>query len=109
MNRLKLTALGCGLMLLSGCASFQLGHDFNLEQFAGQVQHGVTTQAEVKGWLGEPQSTGVVVDRDGEKLQRWLYYYSQGKFSDMGKAGMKTLEVQFDQGGIVRSYNWSGQ
>lgn len=109
MNSIKLTTLLFGLLMLSGCASFQLGHDFNLEQFSSQVQHGATTQAQVKGWLGEPQSRGVVVDRDGEQLQRWLYYYSQGKFSNMGNASMKTLEVQFDQDGIVRSYNWSGQ
>ena len=109
MNKTKLISACCGLALLGGCASFQLGNDFNLEQFANQIQHGVTSQSEVKAWLGAPQSRGVVVDRDGEKLQRWLYFYSKGKLGDMGNAGMKTLEVQFDQGGIVRSYNWAGQ
>jgi len=109
MNKIKLISACCGLALLGGCASFQLGNDFNLKQFASQIQHGVTSQAEVKAWLGAPQSQGVVVDRDGEKLQRWLYFYSKGKLGDMGNAGMKTLEVQFDQSGIVRSYNWAGQ
>lgn len=109
MNKTKLISACCGLALLGGCASFQLGHDFNLEQFANQIQHGVTSQSEVKSWLGTPQSQGVVVDRDGEKLQRWLYYYSQGKLNDISNTRMKTLEVQFDQNGIVRSYNWSGE
>jgi len=109
MNKTKLISACCGLALLGGCASFQLGNDFNLEQFASHIQHGVTSQSQVKAWLGSPQSQGVVVDRDGEKLQRWLYFYSKGKLGDMGNAGMKTLEVQFDQGGIVRSYNWAGQ
>ncbi len=109
MNKAKLISACCGLALLNGCASFQLGSDFNLEQFANQIQHGTTHQAEVRAWLGSPQSQGVVVDRNGEKLQRWLYYYSQGKLSNMNNTRMKTLEVQFDQNGIVRSYNWSGE
>ncbi|HHJ81367.1 MAG TPA: outer membrane protein assembly factor BamE [Candidatus Tenderia electrophaga] len=109
MNKTKLISACCGLALLGGCASFQLGNDFNLTQFASQIRHGVTSQAEVKAWLGSPQSQGVVVDRDGEQLQRWLYYYSQGTLGNMNNARMKTLEVQFDQNGIVRSYNWSGQ
>ena len=98
-----------GLLLLSGCASFQVGSDFKLTQFASSVEQGVTTQAQVKEWLGNPQSTGVVVERDGQKLTRWMYYYSKGTLSNMNNARMKTLEVQFDQNGIVRAYDWVGE
>lgn len=109
MNKTKIISAACGLLLLSGCASFQLGSDFNLTQFASSVEHGVTTKEEIKQWLGNPQSTGVVVDREGEKLTRWLYYFSKGNMSDMSNTRMKTLEVQFDQSGVVRAYDWIGE
>ncbi len=109
MNKTKLTGAACGLLLLGGCASFQLGSDFNLTHFASKIEHGVTTKAEIKQWLGEPQSTGMVVNREGEKLQRWLYYFSQGKLSSMQNTRMKTLEVQFDHNGIVQAYDWVGE
>ncbi len=109
MPSTKLLSTACGLMLLGGCASFQFGNDFKLTQFAAKVEHGVTTQNQVKQWLGAPQSTGVVVNRDGEQLQRWVYYYGKGKLGDMGNARMKTLEVQFDDRGVVRAYDWVGE
>lgn len=101
-------ALG-GLLLLTGCASFQFGSDFDLNRFAAHIERGVTTRDQVRQWLGAPQSTGVVVTRDGESLQRWVYYYGKGELGGMNKARMKTLEVQFDNGGVVQAYNWSGE
>ncbi len=109
MQITRFIGAACGLVLLSGCASFQFGSNFNLTHFAANIEHGVTTQAEVQQWLGAPQNTGVVVNRDGEQLQRWLYYYGKGKLGDMGKARMKTLEVQFDRDGVVRAYDWVGE
>jgi len=109
MNKIKHLSAGCALLLLGGCASFQAGNDFDLDRFASHIKQNITTDAEIKNWLGTPQSKGVVVNKDGEELQRWLYFYSKGTLGDMGNAYIKTLEVQFDQNGIVRSYNWSGQ
>lgn len=109
MQKIRLLGILCGLALLTGCASFQFGSDFNLSQFATNIERGVTTRDQVKQWLGAPQSTGVVVSRDGESLQRWVYYYGKGKLGDMNEAQMKTLEVQFDKNGVVQAYNWSGE
>jgi len=109
MHKIRLLSAVCGLALLGGCASFQFGNDFNLTRFASNIERGATTQDEVKQWLGAPQSTGVVVNSNGEKLQRWVYFYGKGKLGDMNNAHMKTLEVQFDDNGVVKAYNWSGE
>ena len=109
MDKKYFIAAASGLLLLSGCASFKLGNDFDLTHFAANVEHGATTKSDIQQWLGAPQSTGMVVNREGEKLQRWLYYYSQGKLSSMQNTRMKTLEIQFDQQGIVQAYDWIGE
>lgn len=109
MQKIPFIAFVCGLVLLSGCASFQFGSPFNLTRFAANIEHGVSTQTEVQQWLGAPQSTGVVVNRQGERLQRWVYYYGKGRLGNMDQAQMKTLEVQFDANGVVQAYDWVGE
>lgn len=102
-----LTAIAA--VVLSGCANIQFGHDFELSRFTTQVQHDVTTQQQVLTWLGPPASTGIVVDTDGERFQRWMYYHGTGKLTRMDDAAIKTLEIQFNADNVVKSYNWVGQ
>jgi hypothetical protein len=96
------------LLCLAACTTVQVGHDFALPTFEAKVQRGVTTQADVRNWLGEPTGTGVSVETSGDTLDEWTYYFGGGPLSDMDKAHLKILQVKFDHQGIVRAYNWSG-
>lgn len=102
----RLIAVCCALFLLSGCVQYNLGRNFDLELFSQQIQRGVSTKAEVTQWLGAPVSQGLTVNSKGEQLTRWLYYYSHGRLTHLEAASMKTLEVQFDDKGIVQAYDW---
>jgi hypothetical protein len=93
--------------LLSACTAVTVGRDFDIGMFAAKVEQGVTTQATVKSWLGEPASTGVSLATDKERFDEWSYYFAEGKLNDMNKARIKILQIKFDQQGKVRGYNWS--
>ncbi len=103
-----LIALGGALLCLGACTTVQVGHDFPLSTFETKVQRGVTTQADVRGWLGEPTGTGVSVEVSGDTLDEWSYYFGGGPLSELDKAHLKILQVKFDHQGVVRAYNWSG-
>jgi hypothetical protein len=94
-------------MLLAACGTIQVGNDFELNRFESRVQRGVTTKAQVKAWLGNPGSTGVVVESSGQRLQKWTYYYGSGDVAGRKRAKLKYLEVQFDRDDRVIAYNWS--
>jgi len=100
---------GIALAALAGCGSVQIGSGFDLRAFESRVQHGVTTQVQVRAWLGAPKSTGVAMEANGERFEEWTYYYGQGQLSDMGNAEFKMLQVKFDRNGVVRAYSWSGK
>ena len=68
---------------------------------------GETSKAQVREVLGAPKSSGISINRDGERLVEWVYFYATGKMSEMEGAGLKILQVRFEQGGKLRSYNWS--
>lgn len=93
--------------LLGACTSVKAGHDFDLDVFASRVAQGVTTQAMVKTWLGEPASIGVSIATDNERFDEWSYYYAEGRINNMSNAKIKILQVKFDKQGLVRGYNWS--
>jgi len=93
--------------MLSACASIQTGRDFDVLKFESKIERGVSTQAQVRSWLGEPASKGVVVSTGGERYDEWIYYFASGKLSDMSGAKTKLLQIKFDRQGIVRGYNWS--
>lgn len=95
------------LALLAACGTVQVGSDFDLQTFSAKVQHRVTKQDDIRSWLGEPASKGVVVDTQGHRLAKWTYYFGHGQASDMKQARLKYLEVQFDSDGRVAAYNWS--
>jgi hypothetical protein len=103
----KATAVAA--IALSACASVELGRDFDLAAFDAKVARGVTTQTEVRSWLGAPVGVGAAVESSGERLQQWTYYRGEGRFPGMKDAQFKMLQIKFDERGVVRSYNWSGE
>ena len=96
-------------LLLAACATVEVGLEFDLSAFDAKVQRGVTTQADVRAWLGAPTGVGASVDASGERFQEWSYYHGEGKLPGMKNLQLKLLQVKFDQRGVVRSYNWSGE
>jgi outer membrane protein assembly factor BamE (lipoprotein component of BamABCDE complex) len=94
---------------LSACSTVQVGRNFDLHAFESRVQRGETSQAQVRGWLGEPASVGEAVDTNGQRFDEWTYYYGTGQLPDMENARLKILQIKFDRSGLVRGYNWSGE
>ncbi|MEJ2509174.1 MAG: hypothetical protein P8009_06805 [Gammaproteobacteria bacterium] len=105
-------AIGSLVVLLAavstGCSTVQIGRDYDLATFQANVQRGVTTQAQVRGWLGAPTSKGVGVQSDGERYVEWTYYYGHGHLPNMSDAKLKLLQIRFDAQGVVKAFNWSG-
>lgn len=97
------------MTMLGACSTVQVGRNFDLSVFESKVQRGVTTQAQVRGWLGAPAGVGVAVETGGERFDEWSYYYGEGQLPNMPDARLKILQIKFDQAGIVRGYNWSGE
>ncbi|HEY6094904.1 MAG TPA: hypothetical protein VIU93_08125 [Gallionellaceae bacterium] len=107
MNRLRILVVLFTFALLVGCNAIQMGRDFDVGVFAAKVERGVTTQAQVRSWLGDPTSVGVSLATDGERFDEWDYYYGEGQLADMSTAKVKILQIKFDAQGKVRGYNWS--
>jgi len=97
------------LPLLASCATVRVGQDFDLAAFDAKVVRGVTTQAEVRGWLGAPAGFGVSVEASGERYEEWNYYYGSVRIPRAKDTDVKVLQIKFDERGVVRAYNWSGQ
>ena len=94
-------------LILTGCGSIQIGRDFNVTSFENMAKVGETSKAQVREVLGPPKSLGLSINRDGERLEEWVYFYATGKVSAMEDAGLKILQIRFQQNGKLRSYNWS--
>jgi outer membrane protein assembly factor BamE (lipoprotein component of BamABCDE complex) len=107
LNLSHITVIFLSILLLSACGTVKVGRDFDVGVFAAKLEQGVTTQAQVRSWLGEPTSVGVSLATDGERFDEWDYYYGEGEMADMSTAKVKLLQVKFDKQGKVRSYNWS--
>jgi hypothetical protein len=97
------------LLLVSACTTVRVGSDFDLSAFDAKVQRGVTTQADVRGWLGAPAGVGVSVDTSGERYEEWNYYHGTVRIPGSADSHVKILQIKFDQRGVVRGYNWSGE
>ena len=95
------------ILFLAACSTVLVGQDFDIRSFEAKVERGVTTQNQVRAWLGMPTNTGVNVDTGGERFDEWTYYFASGKLPDMSNAKVKTLQIKFDKQGFVRGYNWS--
>jgi outer membrane protein assembly factor BamE (lipoprotein component of BamABCDE complex) len=107
INLSRITVILLCILLLSACGSIKVGRDFDVGVFATKIEQGVTTQEQVRSWLGEPTSVGVSLAFDGERFDEWDYYYAEGELNDMSTAKVKILQIKFDKQGKVRSYNWS--
>jgi len=103
----RISAVLLSILLLSACASVKVGRDFDVGVFAAKLEQGVTTQEQVRTWIGEPTSVGVSLASDGERFDEWDYYYAEGELPDMSAAKVKILQIKFDKQGKVRNYNWS--
>jgi len=95
------------ILVLGACASVKMGRDFDVGVFTAKIEQGVTTQSQVRSWLGEPTSVGVSLATDGEQFDEWDYYFAEGELPDMSAAKVKILQIKFGKAGTVRSYNWS--
>lgn len=104
---LRWAALCASALVLSACASIQVGKDFDLKAFEEHAQRGVTTQTQVRGWLGAPTSTGVAVDSNGQRLDEWTYMFAKGELPDIKEPAMKMLQARFDAKGILYSFSFS--
>ena len=104
---LKQVALLLMIMLLAGCSTLKVGRDFDMRTFEDMVKVGETSKAQVLAKMGSPKSKGVSLNRNGERLVEWVYFYATGKLSGMDDAQLKILQVRFDQRDILRSYNWT--
>jgi len=103
----RITVILLSIFLFSACSTVKLGRDFDVGVFAAKIERGVTTQSMVRTWLGEPISVGVSLAADGERFDEWVYYFAEGKVTDMSTAKVKILQVKFDKDNKVRGYNWS--
>jgi len=104
----KLRVVLIGALFATGCASVQIGQQFDLDTFKTKVERGATTQTMVRSWLGSPRGTGMVVETTGNELEEWTYYFGSGKLPDLGKTNFSMLQIRFDKEGVVRGYSWSG-
>jgi hypothetical protein len=104
---MRALSLLAAIVLLSACSTVELGRDFDLSAFDKQVRQGVSTRADVTAWLGAPAGKGTAVESNGERLEQWTYYHGKGRLPGLKDAHFSMLQVKFDAGGIVRSYNWS--
>lgn len=107
INFSRIAIVFLSILLLSACGTVKVGRDFDVGVFATKIEQGVTTQDQVRSWLGEPTSVGVSLATDGERSDEWAYYFAEGELSDMSTTKVKILQIKFDKQGKVRSYNWS--
>ena len=106
-NISRIAAILLFIFLFSACSSIRMGRDFDVGMFAARIEHGVTTQSQVRSWLGEPTIAGASLDTSGERFDEWVYYFAEGTMADMSATKVKTLQIKFDKQGKVRGYNWS--
>ena len=106
-NLSRISVMLLSILLLSACGTVKVGRDFDVGIFAAKLEQGVTTQTQIRSWLGEPTSVGVSLATDGKRFDEWDYYYAEGELPDMSAAKGKILQIKFDKAGTVRGYNWS--
>jgi len=94
-------------ILLSSCATIQLGQKFDLQKFTARVVRNSTSQQDIRKWLGTPTATGVSVEASGEQLILWTYYYGKGKLPALDKAEISILQIKFDHKHRVRAFTWT--
>jgi len=104
---MRVLSVLAAIVFLASCSTVELGRDFDLSAFDEQVKQGVSTRADVAAWLGAPAGKGTAVEPTGERFEQWTYYHGSGRLPGLRDAHFSMLQIKFDPGGIVRSYNWS--
>ncbi len=89
----------CGTLLLclswvAGCGT--VGKDFSVEQ-AQAIENGKTTKEDIAQMFGEPFKTGI---QNGHPI--WIY--ERNKYKAIGDDTSKSLTVEFDDKGVVKSH-----
>ena len=89
-----------GILFLSfswtlGCGT--VGKDFDMEQ-AQTIQNGKTTREDIALMFGEPFKVGV-------QNSHPIWIYEQSKYKTIGNNTSKSLIVEFDDKGVVRSHS----
>lgn len=103
----KSMLLSVVFFMLTACGTVQMGRDFNVKGFEEIVGMAEMSKAQVQELLGAPEGTGITVDKDGVRLDEWLYFYGTGQLPSMSDTTIKTLQIRFKKDGMVQSYNWS--
>lgn len=103
----RMVSVALIVLSLAACSTVQVGQNFDVGLFKSKVERGISTQNQVRVWLGAPAATGVNVDTGGERFDEWTYYFASGKLPGMSGAQVKMLQIKFDKQGVVRGYNWS--
>ena len=98
--------------LMAGCASY--GNEIDQSQVEIIVK-GETTETEVRSMLGSPMSVGI--SSEGKKYYMYVYTRSQVKASSFipvvglvaggADTNTQTLQVWFDESGVVSSYAYN--
>ncbi|HEU0282157.1 MAG TPA: hypothetical protein VFQ99_00050 [Gallionella sp.] len=47
------------ISMLAACGTVQVGQDFDVHAFETKIERGISTQNQVRAWLGAPAGTGV--------------------------------------------------
>jgi len=92
---------------LYGCTTIRIGQDFDLSAFNQNVEHRVSSKADIRAWLGIPSGIGTTIQTDGQRLEKWTYYYGRGKLPGLKDVQLRFLEIEFNNDGKVVSYNWT--
>ena len=107
--RIKMILLA--ILSLGACAAapagIKLGQDFDVSAFTSKIEQGVTTQDQVRSWLGEPEMTGASMGTDGQGYEEWTYYSAKLTAPNLSLSGVKMLQIKFDKTGVARAYSWS--
>jgi outer membrane protein assembly factor BamE (lipoprotein component of BamABCDE complex) len=108
---MKMTRGAClmSAVLLAGCASINVGREFDYSRFSNSVQRGATDAKQVTEWLGAPMGRGTEITPDGQRLQVWTWYYGRGQVGAAADREFKMLQVKVNDQGKVVGYVWSGE
>ena len=93
--------------LLSACSTVQVGRDFDVESFDKIVSMADMSKSQVRELIGKPETTGIAMDKGGERLVEWVYFFGTGQLPAMSDTKIKMLQIRFDKSGMISSYNWS--